>query len=144
MKIVYNEKIIGFMYVNISKESKIVQLDYFAIFKEYREHGYGKKAINALIEMFKNYSGIYIEIEKIGLGDDELENLNRERRARFYNSIGFKRLDFDIELFKVIYTPYFFFIDYTYDKNKFIEEILQIYYSITPKYIFDKNFKILD
>ncbi len=142
LKIVYDNKIIGFMSVNIIDEYGLIQLDYFAIFEKYRSNGYGKKAIVKLKEKYNKCKGIFVEIEKIGLGKDELENENRMRRAKFYENLNFNKLDIDIDLFNVIYTLYFFNINYEYEKERFIKDIFEIYYSITNKKIIDKKCKV--
>ena len=37
------------------------------------------------------------------------KNTQREERQKFYEKLGFKKLNFDLWLFDVIYTPYLIF-----------------------------------
>jgi len=73
---------------------------------------------------------------------DEEENLLREKRKNFYEKIGFKRLNFDLFLFDVIYEPYLF-SNMKDNENMIIDEILNIYESISGKERIKQNCKII-
>ena len=103
LKIKVQEKTVGFFIVNIV--NYYVQIDYFAIFEEYQNKGYGSSALQELKVMYANSLGIFIEIEKVGLGKTKEENELRERRWKFYQKAGFESLNFDLLLFHVIYIP---------------------------------------
>ena len=100
------EKLVGFIIANHLENNTYIQLDYFAIFEKYQNKGYGSNAIKMLKEVYREYDGIFIEIEKVGLGENETENIIREKRAKFYENLGFNKLDFDLDLFTVIYSAY--------------------------------------
>jgi len=59
-----DNNIVGFVLANHLGNNPYIQLDYFAIFEKYQNKGYGTKALKILKEVYKEYSGIFIEIEK--------------------------------------------------------------------------------
>lgn len=142
IEIVYKNEIIGFMILNKVKNKGYAVLDYLAILPQYRNNKLGTKALEILLEQEKENSGIFIEIEKVGLGKDAKENLLREKRKQFYEKAGFKKLNFDLFLFDVIYTPYLF-SNIKDDENMIISEILNIYEVISGKQKIEQNCKIL-
>lgn len=77
-----------------------------------------------------------------GLGKDEEENLLREKRKNFYEKLGFKRLNFDLFLFDVIYIPYLY-SNMKDKEDRIIDEILNIYESISGKERIKQNCKII-
>ena len=99
IEILYKEEIIGFMILNKIKDNGYIILDYFAILPEYRNKKFGTKALKILLSKEKENKGIFIEIEKVGLGKNEEENLLRINRQEFYKKIGFKKLKFYLFLF---------------------------------------------
>lgn len=105
IEILYKNEIIGFMILNKVKDIGYVVLDYLAILPQYRNKKFGTKALQMLLEQERDNSGIFIEIEKVGLGKDTEENLLREKRKNFYEKLGFRKLNFDLFLFDVVYTP---------------------------------------
>lgn len=136
---------IGFMIFNHIDESKILQFDYFGILPKYQDKGYGSKSIELLKTKMKEYSYIYGEVEKPGLGKSIEENNLRERRIKFYQKLGFYRLKYDLELYKVIYIPICLNIniDEKLSDEKIIEEAFKIYFSILGKRNIIKNCKII-
>ena len=142
IEILYKNEIIGFMILNKVKDKGYAVLDYLAILPQYRNNKFGTKALQILLEQERENSGIFIEIEKVGLGKDIEENLLREKRKNFYEKVGFKKLNFDLFLFDVIYTPYLF-SDIKDDEGMIIDEILNIYESISGKERIKQNCKII-
>ena len=142
IEILYKNEIIGFMILNKVKDKGYAVLDYLAILPQYRNNKFGTKALQILLEQERENSGIFIEIEKVGLGKNKEENLLREKRKNFYEKIGFKKLNFDLFLFDVIYTPYLF-SNIKDDESMIIDEILNIYESISGKERIKQNCKII-
>jgi len=97
-------KMVGFLITNSLEGNPYLQLDYLAILPQEQDKGYGSKVVQLLKEQAIGYEGIFVEMEKVGLGKDEKENLARERRAKFYHQLGFIELPFDIELYWVVYS----------------------------------------
>lgn len=142
LKIVLKEKIIGFFIINEGKTG-YAQMDYFAIFKEYQSQGYGTTALNLIKKKYENSKGIFIEIEKEGLGKNEEENKMREKRAKFYERIGFEKLDFDVFLYGVIYTPYLL-KGYGFDsKDNIKNELFEFYYITHRKNVINRNCRVV-
>lgn len=142
IKIVNDDNVVGFMILNRVKENGYVILDYFAILSPYRNKGFGTKAMELLIEKEKENAGIFVEIEKLGLGKDKTENLLREKRKRFYEKFGFQKLNFDLSLFSVVYTPYLL-SNKAVDEEIVIQEILKIYKAIPEEEYVEQYCKII-
>lgn len=142
IEILYKNEIVGFMVLNRVKDKGYAVLDYLAILPQYRNNKFGTKALQMLLEQEKDNSGIFIEIEKVGLGKDTEENLLRENRRNFYEKLGFKKLNFDLYLFGVVYTPYLF-SNIKDNEDMIINEILNIYESISGKERIKQNCKII-
>lgn len=142
IEILYKNELVGFMILNRVKDKGYEVLDYLAILPQYRNNKFGTEALKILLEQEKENSGIFIEIEKVGLGKTKEENVEREKRKNFYEKIGFKKLNFDLWLFDVIYTPYLF-SKIENDENVIIDEILNIYESISSTQEIKKNCKII-
>lgn len=138
IKILENDVFIGFIIVNTLENNPYVQLDYLAILPEYQSRGYGKKVISLLRNHYHQYKGIFIEIEKIGLGKNEEENQIRMRRKRFYENAGFQKLGFDLDLYHVIYSAYLLpCLEKEISETDIIESIFQIYNALLG----EKNIK---
>lgn len=142
IEILYKNEMVGFMVLNRVKDKGYAVLDYLAILPQYRNNKFGTKALQMLLEQERENSGIVIEIEKVGLGKDTEENLLREKRRNFYEKVGFKKLNFDLFLFDVIYTPYLF-SNIKDDEDVIIDEILDIYEAISGKERIEQNCKII-
>lgn len=141
IEILYKNEMVGFMILNRVKDDGYAVLDYLAILPQYRNSKIGTRALQVLLEQEKQNKGIFIEIEKVGLGKDKEENLLREKRKNFYEKIGFKKLNFDLLLFDVIYTPYLF-SNIKDDEDTIIDEIFDIYESISGKERIRQNCKV--
>lgn len=129
-KIEDNEKYIGFMIFNSIEESKILQFDYFGIKHEYQNMGYGSKSIKLLKNIMKDYNYIYGEVEKLGLGSSLEENNFRQRRMKFYENLGFCKLKYDLELYKVVYTPICLKLNNKLSDEEILNDAFKIYNSI--------------
>lgn len=142
IEILYKDEIIGFMLLNKIRDKGYAILDYFAILPQYRNNKFGTKALQILLKQEKENKGVFIEIEKVGFGKDKEDNLLREKRKKFYENIGFKKLNFDLFLFDVLYTPYLF-SNINDNDDIIINEILNIYEAISGKERIEQNCKII-
>lgn len=144
IEIVADEQFVGFMIINTLENNPYVQLDYLAILPNHQNKGYGKEAIKLLKKQYENYNGIFIEVEKLGLGKNEEENRIREKRVSFYENLGFYKMNFDLELFTVIYSAYLLPGLETENSDKeIINYILKIYTAILGKNKVKKNCKVM-
>lgn len=103
--------------------------------------GYGKKALSILYDIFPNYKGILLEAETIGYGENIEE---RKRRAHFYQKAGFCPLNYELELYEVIYTPYVLYKDKKISDSKIIEIMFEFYWELASpisKEEFEKKYK---
>ena len=144
IEIIESDKIVGFFIVNTLKNNQYAMLDFFAILPQYQNKGYGSKAIKLLKEENKNLEGIIIEIEKCGLGKNEEENSFREKRARFYERLGFQKMGFDIELYMVMYSIYVLPCNETifFEDMRVSQAMFDIYKAISGEERTKKNCKI--
>lgn len=142
IEILYENEMVGFMLLNRIKDKGYAVLDYLAILPQYRNRKFGTESLAILLEQEKENKGIFIEIEKIGLGKNAEENRLREKRKNFYEKIGFKKLKFDLNLFNVIYTPYLF-SNIKEDEDVMINEIFHIYEAISGKERIEQNCKVI-
>lgn len=142
-KIEDDEEYIGFMMFNSIYDSKILQFDYFGIKPQYQSMGYGSKAIKLLKNYMIDYDCIYGEVEKLGLGITKEENNLRKKRVKFYENLGFYKLNCDLELYKVIYTPICLVLNKKMNDEKIIDDAFKIYNSILGEYKTKRNCKII-
>lgn len=120
-----------------------ILIDYLATVKEYRGLGYGSKFINLLKEKYSSKNGIIIEIEKIGYGKTEEENILRQKRLEFYLKLGFKPMNYNLKLFGTHMQVLVLDILNKEDLNDNFHEILfDIYNSIYGKVVLKKYIKI--
>lgn len=90
--------IIGYALVYTNDKNKMLWLDYIAIEEMYRNSGYGTLFFNKIIEtVTENLTGIFIEIE-IPSKEDKQSFKQQERRIKFYERLGAKRLKFNYVL----------------------------------------------
>ena len=145
IKICENNQFVGFFIINTIKNSQYVQLDYFAILEKYQNKGYGTKAIQLLKKQMEAYEGIFVEIEKLGLGKDKQDNLLRERRAKFYETLGFEKLNFELKWFGTLILSIYVLPIYTHKdtEEKIMENMFQIYISVQGKEKVDRDCKVI-
>ncbi len=121
-KIVENDMIIGFFMLEKLEENYPYYLDYFGIFKQFQNKGYGTKAIKMLLSKIIGNEELYIEIEK-----ENEENKVTIKRAEFYKKLNFKRVESEYLLYNVLYTPYIYTQNGEVNKEK-VDEIMFNYY----------------
>lgn len=121
-KIVLKNKIIGFFMLEKLNDNYPFYLDYFAIFKEFQNRGYGSKSIVKLIDKIVGSNGLIGEIEK-----ESTKNPITIERFKFYSKLGFKKFDSEYLLYNVIYTPIIYINSNSIIKEK-IDKIFFDYY----------------
>lgn len=137
-KILENEIIIGFFMLEKIDENYPYYLDYFGIFKEFQNKGYGTNAIKMLLtDVIKNQE-LYIEIEK----EDE-KNAITIKRAEFYKKLNFKKVESEYLLYKVLYTPYVYTKSNVINKEMIDEIMFKYYLTNCGKDEIEKNCKII-
>ena len=143
--IIQDNELVGFIIINTIENNLYAILDYFAILPKYQGKGYGTEAIKLLKEMYKEYNGIYIEIEKIETAKTEEEMHTRQRRANFYENLGFIKMKFDLDLYFVIYSIYILpcKVDKFIDREA-IDEIFKIYIATIGEKRTEKYCKLLE
>lgn len=144
IKIIENDNFVGFIITNSLKDKKYLQLDYFAILPQYQNKGYGTQALEILKEQSKQYKGIFIEVEKQELGKSKEENILRKKRTEFYERMGFYKLNCDLLLYTVMYTPYILPVsNMKENEEKVLQEIFDIYIAILGEKRVKSNYKVI-
>jgi len=133
LKITLDGNIVGFMLINAIPECNYLQLDCLAIFDEYRNMGYGTRAMQILASISKGqYTGIFVE------------DLYQEKEVKFYLNLGFVKLDYSIKLFGNIYTPYILFLTETQESDiRILEDVYKIYVSYYGEKKMSKRWKLI-
>lgn len=85
-----NGKKIGYVIVIENKELKYIWIDYLAVFKTYHGQGFGHKILKELNNLYKDYNGCFLEVEK-----ENEKDINTKRRIKFYKSQGATELPAD-------------------------------------------------
>lgn len=79
---------VGYVICITDDKNKFLWIDYIAIYKNMQCKGYGHKIFYLLKEKFAAYTGIYLEVEK-----PDINEQNTIRRINFYKSLGAKKLN---------------------------------------------------
>lgn len=101
-KICLDDEVIGFFMLE-KLDDKPYYLDYFAIYRNYQGMGYGSLALKMLIEKIKF---LVCEIESIDPSKNETV-----KRYKFYEKLGFKKIDSLYLLYGVNYVPLIYGVD---------------------------------
>ena len=121
--IVEEENIVGFIILEENKTYNSYYIDYFAILEKYRNKGIGTEAIKCLLKDIIKDNLLCIEIEK-----PVETNIDTIRRKQFYIRTGFKEINSEYLLYKVLYKPFI------YSKSDIsketIDKIMFDYYTI--------------
>ena len=123
-KIVFNNVIIGFFMLERLDDVHPYYLDYFAIYEEYQNKGYGKVALEYLLNNIILNNGLIGEIEKV---DDNI--LVTVKRLNFYKKLGFEKIESEYLLYNVLYTPIIYLNSKNYNKDE-IDKLFFDYYRI--------------
>ncbi|MBR5369707.1 MAG: GNAT family N-acetyltransferase [Bacilli bacterium] len=94
-----NDKTIGFIILEKIDDNPYY-LDYFAIYDEYQNKGYGTEVIKYLLNNIIKDDGLIAEIETV---NDN--NIQTKKRLKFYKELGFVDIDSEYLLYNVHYTP---------------------------------------
>lgn len=81
---VANKTVIGWALLLLDKQNMLASLEYLAIFKEFRNLGYGSKFLNDLKNKYKNYNAIYCDVEAVETENKEI----KQKRQNFYLNNG--------------------------------------------------------
>lgn len=136
-KIMLDSEPIGFMLLE-KVENHPYYGDYFAIFEEYQNKGYGTLAFQKVLQLCEK-EGFCGEIEMV-----DQNNIVTKRRWKFYERLGFKKGDSLYKLFNVFYEP-IIYSSYNYSKEQ-LDQIMFDYYLVNSgsKEIVDKNCEIIE
>lgn len=144
IEIIIEDQFVGFFIINHLNHNPYVVLDYFAILPEHQHKGYGSTAIKLLKEMYKEYDGIFVEIEKPENEEDVEENKIREKRVKFYERLDFHKMDFELELFTVKYLAYMLPCSKDmFCNEEVVKNIFEIYNAVSGEEKIKKNCSVI-
>ncbi len=132
-KIVLDNEIIGFFMLERIDDVHPYYLDYFAIYEEYQNKGYGKLALELLLNNIILNNGLIAEIEKV-----DNNNLATVKRLKFYEELGFKKIESEYLLYNVLYTPIIYLNSKKYSNDE-VDKLFFDYYRIN---VGEKELKI--
>ena len=125
-----------------SQDSSWLFLDYYAVCTEYRGQGYGSIFIELLKKYLTNKNGILAEVENPAYAENEKEKQVCIRRIKFYKKNNWYLSQvytcvFDVN-YQIIQLPFYNSID----DSLIYEEIYNIYHTLFPSSIYDKEIKL--
>ena len=123
-KITCDKAIVGFIMLEKINDEYPFYLDYFAIYKEYQNRGYGTEAIKVLLSKIIKNNILIAEIEK-----ECKENPITSKRFEFYKRLGFKKIESEYLLYNVYYNPIVYGESKNIDKDKY-DRVFFDYYVI--------------
>lgn len=107
LQILYDDKIwVGYAFLIVQKNQRVVLLEYLAIRDGMRSRGYGEKLIAKIKDSYRTYDALFGEVERVEHFLPESLNQLRIRRIRFYERLGFELMNnYVIRLWDVNYVP---------------------------------------
>ncbi len=123
-------------------EGNAVLMDYYAVCRGYRSHGYGGKCLVLMKELFNGLSGIIAEVEDPTKSRNEDELHTRTRRVAFYQRNGLRPSEVRSVLFGVPYILHYFPVDCDITDEMLMQELDNIYHTLFPQPIYEKNARI--
>lgn len=81
----------GYAFCQFGFQRRVVLLSLLAVFPEYRGRGLGGEILRLLGEQYRDWNGIYAEVEKPEYAEDAEEKKLRRHRIGFYERAGFVR-----------------------------------------------------
>ena len=137
-KIIYENKTIGFFMLERINEDFPFYLDYFAIYKEYQNKGYGTQAVKKLLKKIITNKGLIAEIEK-----ECEDNPITIKRFEFYKRLGFKKIESEYWIYNVYYNPIVYGESKNIDKEKYDKIFFNYYLINCGEKAIKKNCKII-
>lgn len=125
-EITNDNTIIGFIMLE-KLDNNPYYIDYFAIYEEYQNKGYGTKILKILVDEIVKNDGLCAEVECVEYSKDDVERNVRISRLNFYKRLNFILESSIYKLYGVYYSP----IIYTNNKisKKELDDILFSYYN---------------
>lgn len=97
------EAIVGYAFVALGQQAKMVLLDYYAILEEYRSQGIGGWFLAKMQNYFEGFHGILIETEDVDYAENDSQKKERVQRDSFYQRNGVVKMSVTGEVYGVHY-----------------------------------------
>lgn len=118
-------------------------LDYFAAVADARGMGYGSQLLQGLSGKMPDTAGILAEVEHVADGKDPAERQTRQRRIDFYCRNGFVRSRVHGVIFGVHYDIVYLPIQHAADDPFIQSELVELYRTMLPKFMFEANVHLI-
>lgn len=137
------ETLKAYAFLARQENGKVFLLDYLAVCKTSRSHGYGSQFLSLLKAQYKSAEGIIIEIESLRTAHDEKDLAIRTKRLAFYERNGLIQTNVITNCFGVEFTILYLPIA-SHWNDKFIYQNLDaIYHTLFPGKIYTENVHFL-
>ena len=138
-KFVIEGDLVGFSIIHQIENNPYIMVEYFAILPELQNKGYGTLCAYKLKEIYKNLKGLTVEVEKPDNND-----LLKERRIKFYERLGLKKVNAEYRLFDVEFYPYVWNFSNSVDTDAdIIKYMFDIYRRTLGKELTEKYCKVI-
>lgn len=87
-QVIDNNVEVAYVILFEDKVHKVIWLDYIVVFTEFHSLGYGSRILDGLKSLYPDYTGCYLEVEKVNSDD-----ITTVRRVKFYKKNGAEKLD---------------------------------------------------
>ena len=122
-KITLNNDTIGFFMIEKIYDHPYF-LDYFAIFNEFQNKGYGTEALKLILKNIVKENKLIEEVEK-----EDDKNPITHKRYEFYRRLGFKKTKSEYFMYNVFYEPIIYPKSSRISKDK-LDKIFFDYYKL--------------
>ncbi len=123
-------------------DGKALLMDYYAVCRGYRSHGYGGACLAQMKQLFAGVSGIIVEVEDPAKSRDEAELQTRTRRVAFYQRNGLRPSDVRSRLFGVPYMIHYFPVDNAITDAELFQALDGIYHTLFPQPVYEEHARI--
>lgn len=124
------ERLVAYAYFMKHPVEPTALLDYFAVIRGFRGTGIGSQALQMVLEQEMSAYNVIIESEWPEKAESAQERIVRERRVRFYEKNGMRKMKSIGQAFGVEYTM---FTSKECTEEELGQYYLEIYYAILPK-----------
>lgn len=135
-----NEEMLGYAFLDIDEENKVIYLDYLAVLGHCRKKGHGNTILDTIREYFhEEYRYLVAEVEDPEFGENASDIENRNGRIRYYlkNNLRMSNIVSRVvdDHYKIIYMS----LAEEPDDAEVQEAISRIYVRVFGREYYDRN-----
>ncbi len=133
------EHLVGYALFLKIPERRVLLLDYYAVFPEYRSKGMGSIFLQKIKNFFADVDGILLETEAPEAAKELAEKEIRDRRNKFYFRGGARMTSFSCSLFGVAFHILYLPIERNLEDHILRKELEMIYRFMLPRESYGAN-----